>query len=49
MLGAILVSMGHVSEDFVRDIVNDPELVGGIVLAVTWTWYYMARKFKWKT
>lgn len=49
MLGAILISMGHVSEDFVRDILSDPELIGGIVLAITWTWYYMARKFNWKT
>ena len=49
MIGAILVSMGHVSEDIVRDLINDPELIGGIVLAVTWIWYFLAKKMGWRT
>lgn len=49
MLGGMLVSMGHLPEDLVRDILNDPELVGAVVIAVTWVWYYLAKKMGWRT
>lgn len=49
MLGAMLISMGHLPEDLVRDVLNDPELVGAVVIAVTWVWYYLAKKMGWRT
>ena len=49
MVGAALVSMGHIPEDLVRDIVNDPEMIGAIVIAITWIWYFLAKKMGWRT
>ncbi|HUH58075.1 MAG TPA: hypothetical protein VL020_06135, partial [Pseudomonadales bacterium] len=49
MIGFYLASLGHIPEDIVRDIVNDPELIGAIVIAITWIWYYLAKKLGWRT
>lgn len=49
MIGAMLVGLGHVPEDVIRDLLDDPELVGAIVLGLTWLWYFVAKKLGWKT
>lgn len=49
MIGALLISLGHIPEDMVRDIIDDPETVGAIVLGITWGWYYVAKKLGWST